>query len=741
MNNYSIRSIIYCGEKGVGKTTYVTENWPDNIFLNCDNYLSKIKTTSVLENALYQKYHKAYSNISEMVHSLSSAVQENRVVIIDCAEAIDREILKIVINTLIPLESPTIIFTFDIDVKYLYQNEIFRLLIQWDIISPNEVLQNFQSTDQNIENYVLKNLEGISPSMLKELLVISSFNFNNLKNLIWLVKNKQSSLNELNESVLLEYSYVLIEEKFSDIPQDLFEVLKKSSVIGEIFERCVLESLDGFHISGVKRYLEELEAMNLLIHSYLNNETYEFFSNQIHAGVLKCIEPKQRIDWEQILLKYYMDRLKFVDNKKELLEHVIHIKRLSLSLNDENAKYFANKKLLYYYFNIQDYTKALVILDELIHYCKYSMNDTGLLHYLSFYKVRLNIKIGSFSDALQFIQTIIPIFPNSLYLQYYYSLSLYNEGDVDESYIQVCNLISKLEPTSAKSVNDQPIYALSYSLTATLQNHFGIEDHGYKYYTLALNHSLNKLNKKKNIYYEILKKCDMYYSYDFTRSMHIDNISFCENNNYPYEAAEVYLNLATEMMFNSVGAFDEALTYLNNSLKIFKHNPNWRLAYVKNNLAILFIIEKGDFNKALSLLKDALLVGMSSFTYFTIYLNLCMCYLKLYGIENEQFQSAYESFNKYHQQISNRKNATQYDNIYKQITDLIILEHSGDFDKLNSFSNKILAQETPNFFQPILQNIIRRTTTDTDTMYSDNAHFYSKLNQYKIFLAEFRFWE
>lgn len=728
----------------MGKSSYVIDKWPQNIVFQCDNPLNKMKTASVLENALFPIYREQYADMSEMVFALRNAVLEGLVVIVDCAEFIEIEILKIVINTLIPIKSATLIITFDIDVKYLYQNEIFRLLIEWNFISNIEMQRNFCMPRQTFEAIILESLSGVSLNMLNELLGISNYNFNSLKKLIWLVKTWQNSFDHLSERVVTEYSYVMIEEKFSDIPRDMFDVLKKSSVIGEIFQRCVLESQRGFYILGVKRYLEELEAMNLFIHSYLNDDTYQFVSNQIHAGVLKCIEPKQRIAWEQVLLNYYLEKLKSAETSDEILEYLLQIKRLSVSLNENRTTYFANKNLLYHYLGLQDIGRALEVLDELIQYCKSDLNDSGLYKFLCFYKIRINMKIGVFVSALEAIKNIKTHFPftSSLYLQYYYALSLYGDGDVDQSYTETLDLIQKLVPTSAKAVDNQPIYALTYSLMATLQHHFGIEDCGKKYYALALNHSRNKL-QDKNTYYEILKKSDMYFSYPFTQSMHSQCIAFFEGSGRDHDAAEVYLNLATEIMFNEKESFDKAKPFFEKALRIFENTPNWKLAYLKNNLAILYILYRGDFETAASLLEAALLVGMSSFTYFTLYLNLCMCYLILYGPASMLFHRAYAGFDKYHKLVSSRKNATQYDDIYKQITDLIILEHSGHEDEVNAKARTVLSQSSSRFFAPVLQGIIKRTDSSPseDTIYSDNVNLYMSLNKYRIFLAEFRFWE
>ncbi|MNW41298.1 hypothetical protein D3C74_184320 [compost metagenome] len=743
MGNQSINTYVLCGEKGVGKSTYVFDNWPLNIALQCDSPLNKLTTTSVLENALLQINSRSYSEISEMVQALRLTVLEGRAVVIDCAEFINIEMLEIVVNTLISIKSATLIFTFDIDVKSLYQNKIFRRLIEWSFVSSKDAQNNFRASTQIFEAVICNALPGISQSMIDELIEISYCNFNYLKGLIWLIQNKQSTYEKLSESILTEYTNVMIKEKFSDIPEDIFEVLKKSSVIGEIFQRHVLEAQGGFHISGVKLYLEELETMHLFIQSYLSPETYHFMSSQIHAGVLRCIESNQRIAWEKLLLNYYLKKLKSASNI-EVLEILLQIKRLSESLNESQTTYFANKKLLYRYMELQDMGKAFPILDEIIHYCNQHMDDNGLFHFLCFYKIRLNMKIGEFLNVLSAVNDINKhlSYADSLYLQYYQALSFYSIGDVDQSYVQISDLTQKLARTSSNALENQPIYALSYSLMATVQHHFGMADGGRKYYVLALNHSNNKLQDKK-FFYEISKKCDMYFTYSSSKKRFLESITFFEKNESYSDAAEVYVNLATEMMFHDKDSLGDALTLFQKAHEVFENTPNWKLAYVNNNLAIFHILYSGDFFKAASLLKTALLVDMSNFTYLTIYLNLCMCYLILYGPESNQLHTVNKSFNKYHKLISSRENATQYDDIYKQMTDLIILEHSGHEDEVSIMARSILAQRSSDFFTPILHDLIKRTDKNFDKTctYSENVRFYTSLNQHRLFLAEFRFWE
>lgn len=743
-NMYNIKVFVECGEKGVGKTSYVLNKWHKNIFLQCDNPLMEAKTSSVLENALSSLYNKHYQTIPEIVDDLRKAVQDGYTVIIDNAEFINETILKLIINTIITINEAVLVFTFDIDHKYIYQCKVFRLLIEWDIILIETSQKNFYVSNEIFEKFIVDNLFGVSQRMIYELSEITNKNFNNLKKLIWLIKNKNHNLDKINDSVVAEYTYFLIEEKFSDLPDDLLKLLKKSSVIGKVFQKRILESSMGFNISGAKLYLEKLEKMNIFIRKYLNNEAYQFISDKMHTGILESIEIDEKIEWEKILLSYYLENLQTEKLNDKIIEHLIQITRLSESLNDYETIFFANKKLMYQYLKIKDIDKVIISINKLIILCKDHIRDLNLFYFVCFYKIKIYIKIGIYKEALDTINSIKDdyLYGSKLYVQYYYAKCLYGSGDVDQSYKETLNLREKLKSTSLKAIENQPIYALTYSLLATIQNHFGIGDNGLRYYTLALNHAANNLSDKA-IYYDILKKYDMFFDYPFSKSKLTQSISYFESIGEYHEAAEVYLNMATEIMFNEENSAIEIKNYFDKAVKTFENIPNEKLAYARNNFAIFYIIFNNDIDTAASLFEKSLLVGLSSFTYMTIYLNLCMCYLSLYGFDNVQFKEAYQNFEKYNFQIKNRENATQYEDIYKKILDLIILERKKDEIETIKKIDDIFLGQVPKFFIPILEDIKFRNTVKTpcSSVYNDNKNFYKSLNENKIFLAEFRFWE
>lgn len=126
---------------------------------------------------------------------------------------------------------------------------------------------------------------------------------------------------------------------------------------------------------------------------------------------------------------------------------------------------------------------------------------------------------------------------------------------------------------------------------ATLQNHLDKEDNGLKYYSLALKHA-SKDEKGKD-YYDILKKCDMFFDYEDTKTCLKQCLQFYEEKQDGNSAGEVYVNLATEMMFQDCSEKNKIKHYFEKAICYFSENNSKKLVYAKNNYAIyLIMVEK-----------------------------------------------------------------------------------------------------------------------------------------------------
>ena len=741
MKNNSLEVRIFCGEAGVGKTTLAMTQWPKHLMIKGNDARNQHATMGALVNALADLLEKHYDTHDEIFYDLRNILKDGCTIIFDQAEQIDTMVLKTVINTAISASQAILVFTFDLNQQALFENRIFRLLLDADIV-PQQV-ESITAKQEELNRVIMDKLPCAGKKMADKLQILCGGNFRHLNRLFWLVKNNQKDYDSVIDSVVATYFHSLVDDMFHDLPPELFRVFKQSSIIGKMFQRCVLESPDGFCIAGVRTYLDKLEAMNVLTHKYFENEFYEFNPDGMHDGVLACIEPHERVEWEQILLRYYKIRLKMERVDEQRMEYLYQIKRLVCSLNDQRSLFGINRHLLYLYMKHGDLQKARTVSGEMLQYCKNESDGRQLLRLLAFQNAKLNIQLWYHRDAFAAMELVQKFYPNDsgLYLMYYRALCLYNCDQTDEAYKESSALVARLKTTSSKPVKNQPIYALAYSLLATIRHHLRIKDGGARYYTKALNHARKK-KEDKSVYYTILKKCDMYYDYCFSKPLLFECIAYFEGKNR-LMAAEAYMNLGTEMMFHDKDAFHEVRQYFERASAIFENEPNERLSYMRNNFAIYHVLSCGDIATAMGLLERALLVDITPFTSMTISLNLSMCRLKQYGCNDARFQEAYNEFIKQHAKIKQRKYATQYGDIYKTLLDLIVLEHSGRYNEAFSISQTLLAGKVPPFFTPILNDIARRTSKETLTAahYSDNSVFYERLNDHRLFLAEFRFWE
>ena len=741
MKNDSLEVKIFCGEAGVGKTTLAMKHWPNHLMLRGNDARNQYTTMGALKNALADMMEKRYDISDEIFVDLRTVLKDKHTIIFDQAEQIDETVLKMVINIAGLAARMTLVFTFDLNKQQLFDNRAFRLLLDADIV-PQQV-EVITAKKEDLASVIADMLPDAGKELADNLQALCGGNFGHLKRLVWLVKNQQKYFDHIADTVVTTYFRSLVDDIFHDLPPDLFRIFKQSSVIGKMFQSCVLESPDGFCILGVRAYLDKLEAMNVLVQHYLEEDMYEFNPDGMHDGTLACIEPHDRVKWEQILLHYYKIKLKTEQIHEQYMEYLYQMKRLVRSLNDQRALFGINRHLLYLYMKQPDLQKARIVSGELLQYCEDLPEGRQLLRLLAFQNVKLNMELWYPGDALAAVELVQKLYPNDdgLYLLYYHALCLYYCDQTDEAYKKSSMLIVRLKKTSVNPANNQPIYALAYSLIATIQYHLHLNDDGVHYYTLALNHAREKI-EDKSVYYNILKKCDMYYEYCFSKPFFLECIAYFEKNNRVL-AAEVYMNLGTEMMFNDAGSFQDVRYYLEQAVKIFENEPNERLSYALNNLAIYYILASGDTATAAGLLERALLLGITSFTSMTIFLNLAICRLKLYGQSAPLFQEAYSEFIKHYLIIKRQEHATQYEDIYKALLDIIVQEHSGCVDETYSSAMALLAGNEPSFFIPILNDIVRRTGPEipVNSHYSNDQVFYERLNEYRLFLAELRFWE
>lgn len=736
-----MKIIIYCGEAGCGKTTYIT-NCRKEACVFSGNESRSYRTYEVI----YRSFPELRSVAPKKLYSqLIKKLQSKQEIIIDSAEQINDKSFDLIINTALYFSDKIITLLFDVKKNQLFSLSNFRKLIDQCKPSFLESIMEYVCPDEILNAWLKNNYPEIDNAEYAKILDLTTRNFKNINNLMWYKKIIDKDATIISQKVINRYINNYIEDKFKNLPKELLQTLRKSSVIGNIFNMNILEDEKGFNIFEVSQYLNELEDMRIFIKSHIEEHgLYSFTSLQTHNAIYDSIRPDVKKEWLQIILSYYYKILENTKNEDKLLELLHKIKSIEVIFKNNDALINLNLKLLSIYSIKNDILKVIATAEELFNIID-DVTFNGLKQFVFIYLINGYINEGMPKQVLDLFDKIkrFDFFDGSLLiLDYYKAKCLYNVGKVDEALILTENLISKLKNTSSNNFN-QPIYSLVYSLSATIENHLNINGGGSKCYSLALNHSLNKLDDK-SYYWDILRKCDMFFDYSLSKIYLQQCIRFYSSKNTycKYRLSEVYFNLGTEILFQEGNMDNSAKTYLTKAEKILSEFPNERYAYSKNNLAIYYALSENDVDKALKVFKQALLINLSNFTYMTIYLNICSCLLLKNEYDSDEFKLAYQKFCDNFSIIKKRKHSTKYEDIYKKILDLLICENCGKIETLVETCKHLMNDKSVDaFFKEIIRDMYLRNTSDKPIIHNENCFFYNYINKNRTFFAEFRFWE
>lgn len=730
---------IICGVKGLGKSEYSTNRWPTYFVIECDIPILG-NSYSVIEAAIYKDHNKFYESNEKMISNFYDILNDKNGIIIDNAELINNDSLKLIIN-IAKQKNKEIVFIFDIPYKKLHTSSVFLLLLEWNLINIDTQVGDFCVDLETIRQFFFNNFPHIVDTEFDKVIKITGKNFNEIKKLMWINKTYNNSNSFLTEEVISIYLEKWLGDELIKISPMLADVLKKSSIIGETFEKQPLEHKNGFNILGVTNHLEELEKQEIFISKHTSKkDSFKFINCDVYSAVLSSISSTQKIEWHSTLKEYYTKIFSLSQSTHVKIEALVLAKRSASTINDSQAIFEINQALLFEYFNSNDLLNAIRIIDEIVFDANI-VKEKPYIDYLLSLKIQILFDFGDYKKALDIIENR---FRNNYYtgswdyLNYFYIKCLFCCGNIDSAYSEINKLINKLKITSKSGNINQKIYPLTYSMMATIQNHLNLEDSGLRYYKLALNYAKNSLDD--NLYYDILSKSDMFCSNELACNNLSECVDYYKKIHNMLKLGKAYVNLATEMLFEGCGSTTDIENYLASAESVFLI-PDENLAYVKNNLALYYIISKNDFIKAIQELERALLVDLSEFTYMTIYLNLVMCYFIVEGRNSEKFKHAYQKFIKYEELVGSRANASRYESTYRTICDLIVLDNSKE--SIENICNKYLSLlDDEDFFYPIFEDIKNRTCGNLDRRtYQNNCNFYKAINDKGIFLAEFRFWE
>ena len=730
---------IICGIKGLGKSEYAAKKWPTYFIIECD-VPALGNSYSIIKYAILKENNKLVASNEELILHFYEIMDNKNGIVIDNAELINDDALKLIVN-IAKQKNKEIVFVFDIQYKKLYTSNIFTSLLEWDIIDANNQVSDFCVDLMTIKQFFFTNYPTMESKEFEKVIKITGYNFNEIKKLMWINKAHNIDNRFLTESAINIYLEKWLGDELTKISPMLTDVLKKSSIIGETFEKHPLEHKNGFNILGATNHLEELEKQEIFISKHATKkDSFKFINYDVYSAVLSSITSVQKNEWHNILKEYYIKISTISKNADIRLEALIRAKNSAATIKDYQTIFEINQILLFQYINSNELLNAINIIDEIV-LDKYVNNEKTYIDYLLSLKIQMLMDFGDYKKALAIIENHREdsFYTGSQdYLNYYYGKCLFCCGNIDAACYEIGNLAKKLKLTSKSGNVNQKIYPLIYSMMATIQNHLNLEDGGVKYYKLALNYAKNSFYD--NLYYDILSKSDMFWSNELACNNLLKCAEYYQITNNKLKLGKVYVNLATEMLFEGCGKVSDIEKYLNSAKSVFLI-PDENLAYVKNNLAIYYIISERDYTRAIQELESALFVDLSEFTYMTIYLNLVMCYFVVEGRNSDNFKRAYQKFIKYEKLVESRKNASRYESLYRSICDLIVLDYSNE--NIQCICDKHLSLlQKDDFFYPIFLDIKNKTCgVSKKTIYQDNCNFYNSIKDQGIFLAEFRFWE
>lgn len=709
-----MRIKIICGKKGRGKTTYIKEKYKNGKYLCSENY-----------------------NDSSSIDS--SIFINNSTIILDSAELCGLSLFNRIINSCKLNDVNEVLMCVDVPKDSLLGVQNILALSNIDKAVKDIEIEEFTPEITELEKYLESSYPELQPNCYGDILSVTEYNYLEIDALVLRIKLSDKNNKEITATALASYLKGIISETFNDFSEEIYKLIEKSSIIGDIFSTIPLKSADGFGIGLAEDYIQKVTKLRFLIRACENAEhQYVFPLKKVYDAIFNTIDIEEKHSAAQILVSYYKSnyRSELSESQKiKILTKLLRAYKIYDSTSMSISK--IRLELIYLYSITKDWEKVYFVAKEALDDSESQpLNDT-MVSYVQEICIRALSELGNSKQAVIILDNINTDCSRQLLYKYQKALYLYNSGDIDNSFEIEQELVNYIKPVSNKKTDMDRTICNIYSLMATLQNHLSLADKGAHYYRLALNRG--KMNEDTLYeYYKCLKKCGMFFQHNEEIEYLEEAIKYFEHINSRTDAGEAYMNLATEMLF--YGGYDNGLikTNFEKAISYFGSN-SLKLSYVYNNMGIFYALAEDNMIYALETFKKAKLMGLSAFSYLTINLNICMCDLAL-DVSPDILCKDKDSFIQAYKNVSSRQNATAYEAQYKDILKTIILEHQGK--NITSICNKHLSIED-DFFSPIWRDIMSRqdSASKQDTNYVDNPFFYKQINQKKIYFAEFRYWE
>lgn len=725
---------IYCGEKGKGKTSYVQNLFPDGFWLEKAD--ADLKTYGAIEATLLRCKKSIPHDKYKLPDKLRKLLKSKKVIVIDNAELITIKEYNLILNCCADKDC---IIIFDLDIGAVCTSEYYLTASQFY----NVQVIDYDAEKSAMHSWIKSKYKHLDCNEYDKLIKIAGNNYNNIIRLMGLNNFVNENKNHISNKAIKIFANHALEDFYKKLSDEYKQTLEQSSIIGKTFAIDPLMHSKGFNQHNAKQYLKAIENLKLFIQSRENSiDEYSFIDNEIHKTVYDGIPSKTKSEWIKILKNYFFTVLEYECDDEIVLHDLNRLLQIGKEIyvfpEDDLVSIYL--MLIKTYYRQGDILKMLENAEKLFSTIK-EEKHYGVKQFIYGFIVKNYINIGSFDKLTNFLNSInsYEFYDGStLYSDYYRAQALYNNGDIDEALKITQNLLSILEKYFSKS-DVQKIHCLVYSLAATIWEHLQIDDRSNNFYRIALNSSQSL--KDKTVFYDILKKSSIFEDYALTYNILKSCIVYYSEKNMLFQEGEACFNLGTDILFNEGAKGGETKYYLMKAHDIFKDFPNEKYAYAKNNLALYYLMIENDAEKAYALLNEAAILGLSSFTYMTIYQNMCECLILLGKTDSDEFIKAYAKFNSAVDALSMRQHSTRYENVYKTILDMIICEHTGRINELNCIYEKVVNSQIDNFFKHLITDIYFRNNRMSLIEHSSNLFYHETLNDKKIFLTEFRFWE
>lgn len=528
------------------------------------------------------------------------------------------------------------------DNKYLY----YKMLSKIQEESKYHLKQK-EKIDIDILNCINKSIgdNNISLEIKYFISEACGYKFNLIISLIEYLKylnviKKKDSLwecSKININLVKEFlkDYILLRFNILDVIDQ--NIIVKATISGyeiDIRKLCT--------IFNENTFIESIPKIELQTHLINNicNKLYKYES-QITYEILKDkMSLNEKNNWNLQAAKFYLKATETANplEKQKILEKVYHHFR---EANEYNKAF---KYLLSYIgisLELYDFQNVIEKGNIALTFRKVKEFKEDYFYFVYYIMAYAYQMLADYESAIIYYEKIIKSNFSDLLLLYHYSTCLFNGGH----YAQALETIGIAE-RQVKNDDSEEYIELIF-LKSCIYNHIGENKKSKQYYQKA--YDLAKIKERKDLYYKILKCCDMFLDSDLAIDYIEKSYDYFKNKNN-FETGKIAYNLGINYLF--VGGFDKAEQMFHTSKCIFSRFNTKNLFYPLTGLGIINAIKNNLF-ESIHLFKNAITYSTDFFAEINQNLNIANCYCLL-----NEFYIAYKILKKCEQQINETKENT-----------------------------------------------------------------------------------